>query len=68
MEVKFKKVKTISDIKNLPFVDQFFKDSDGWWCWLKEGYISTEMECGTIHEQTVSEVCKMINICGIEKT
>lgn len=29
---------------------------DGYWCVLKEGFISTDSECGTIHEWTVKDL------------
>ena len=62
-----KKVKTKADILNHPAVDDLHQEDDGcwdapgWWCYLKPGYISVDMECGTIHERTIADVCNKIN-------
>ena len=60
-----KTVKTSKDIINHPAVDEFFRDSDGYWIWLKGGWISPDMECGTIHEWTISDCCCKLN--GVEQ-
>ncbi|TFG82819.1 MAG: hypothetical protein E4G74_02150 [Erysipelotrichales bacterium] len=55
-----KKFRTRTDIERHHAVDQMFRDSDGWWVWLKAGYWSTNMECGTIHEMTIGECCEQM--------
>ena len=37
-------------------VAELYHDDDGWWCWLKPDYWSTNMECGTLHEMTIGEI------------
>ncbi len=51
------KVRTRKQIAEHSAVDQIFRDSDGWWIWLKPGWWSCNMECGTIHELTIAECC-----------
>ena len=41
--------------KKHPHVSECYSDQDGYWIYTTEGYIQEEMECGTIHEQTVKE-------------
>jgi len=36
-------------------------NGDGIWVYLKEGFINTHLECGTIHEHTVAECCDQLN-------
>ena len=52
--------KTRYQIEQRYEVDQIFQDSDGWWVWLKPGYWSSNMECGTIHEMTIKECCEQM--------
>lgn len=69
--MKAKTVRTKKDIENHPGVDSIHKEDDGcwetpaWWVYLKEGWINPEMECGTIHQRTIKDVCDEIN--GIQK-
>jgi hypothetical protein len=56
-----RKPKTKAQILADPRVDQFFHDGDGWWCWLKPGYWSSNMECGTLHEDTIREVVEQFD-------
>lgn len=37
-------------------IDTIYKDCDGYWVECAEGYWSSSMECGTIHEYTQREV------------
>ena len=67
------KARTLKDIQNHPAVesthvewDGCFEDSlgrevQGRWVYLKEGWISPEMECGTIHEPTIKACCELLN-------
>ena len=67
MEIKFKRPKSKREIIALPFVDEMFNEGeDGWWIHLKEGYRSMKMECGLIHEDTVSECINSL-MEGVEK-
>lgn len=64
-----KKARTANDIRNHPYVQSLHQEYDGcfsydrpsWWCYLKPGYISPEMECGSIHEPTIKGVCELLN-------
>ena len=63
------KARTLADIRNHPFVESTHTENDGFreddrparWVYLKPGYISEDMECGTIHEGTIAECCDMLN-------
>ncbi len=41
-------------------ISEVFKDSDGYWIYLNYGYISTETQCGTIHEYTLADLRKQL--------
>jgi hypothetical protein len=41
--------------------DGGFGDGPSYWCYLKSGYVSPEMECGSIHEPTIKAVCELLN-------
>lgn len=41
-------------------------DDDGIWIYLKAGFKSTHMECGTIHEETYKKCYEVLKV-GIEK-
>ena len=41
-------------------ISEVFKDSDGYWIYLNYGYISTETQCGTIHEYTLAGLVKQL--------
>ena len=65
--MKHPKVKTKKDIQSHPGVASIHKEDDGcyntpsWWVYLKEGWISPEMECGIIHERTIKDICDKVN-------
>lgn len=40
-----------------------YKDSDGWWGSLKEGFICEATGCRTIHEDTVKEFMLVLRTC-----
>lgn len=57
-----KTIRTKKDILNHPGVHSIHYEGDeGWWIHLKEGYISPEMECRTIHERTIAELIPYVN-------
>ena len=59
-----KKVRTISDIENCPFVEDLWQeeiDQLEWWVSLEEGYHSEDTECSTFHFPTIKQVCSYIN-------
>ncbi len=64
-----KKTRTVADIRSHPYVESTHTEDDGYredgrparWVYLLPGYISPEMECGTIHEGTVSECCELLD-------
>ena len=70
-----RKARTLKDIENHPMVesthlewDGCFEDSagrevQGRWVYLKDEFISPDMECGTIHEATLKECCYYLNGC-----
>lgn len=65
---KFKKVYTVAQAKKDPRVVEMFFEigniEDGkkdWWIHLQEDYECVSMECGTIHEQTVSACLDLLN-------
>lgn len=39
-------------------IAEAYKDSEGWWIWLADGFISTSTEGQTIHEYTIADVKK----------
>lgn len=46
--------------KRADAVDEVGKDDDGYWVWLKTGWVCPDMECGTIHEYTVADAIAML--------
>jgi len=68
-----KQARTLQDIENHPFVDSTHTEWDGCfvdslgrelkgrWVYLKTGYISPHMECGTIHESSIKACCELLN-------
>ena len=64
-----RKARTAADIRNHPYVDSLHAEHDGcfsydgasYWCYLKPGFISPDMECGSIHEATIKDVCEKLN-------
>ena len=60
-----KKPKNAKEIKDLPFVDEIFKEEGSWWVYLKPGFIASTLESGTIHEYSLRDVISEI-MAGIE--
>jgi len=65
---KIKKVYTLKEAKAHPIIDDIFFEvgnmeygKKDWWIYLKEGYICSGMECGTIHEQNLGDVLRRFN-------
>jgi hypothetical protein len=59
-----KKVRTIADIENCPFVNDLWREENDqweWWVCLEDGYHSEDTECCTFHFPTIKEVCSYIN-------
>ena len=48
--------RTLSQFKAHPWVEDAYRDDDGWWVHLKTGYWSSNMECGTLREDTMKEL------------
>lgn len=61
---KFKKVRTLADIKNDPRVDSIHKeyDPESWWCYLRAGWQWDNNEQHTIHEVTIKGICEELNV------
>lgn len=47
-------------------VDEFFKDIDGCWLFLKEGYISAYTEGTSLHEDSINEIRKQFKTIMLE--
>lgn len=58
---KYKKARTMRDLRNDPRVSMVFVDCDGIWVHLKDGFINNRLECGTIHEHTIADCCQQLN-------
>jgi hypothetical protein len=67
---------TLKKIQDDPRVASIHKEDDGfnptggysYWCYLKEGFISPDMECGSIHECTLAEVGALLeNVITVEE-
>ena len=68
-----RKARTLQDIIDHPAVESTHTEWDGcfddaWgrevkgrWVYLKEGWISPDMECGTIHEPSIKACCELLN-------
>tara|TARA_B100000686_G_C16618943_1_gene878089 strand:- start:7 stop:306 length:300 start_codon:yes stop_codon:yes gene_type:complete len=50
--------RTAKEIAQDPRVEDMHKEDGSWWIYLKDGFVCSDMECGTIHEDTISEVCQ----------
>ena len=60
----YKKATTYSHLNldsRVDWVSDERGSGDGIWVYLKEGFINTRLECGTIHEHTVAECCNQLN-------
>jgi len=55
---------TVSDV--FSFVSDERSDGNGFWVYLQDGWINEDMECGTIHEDTVGQCIAMFD--GIRRT
>jgi hypothetical protein len=67
-ENPMRKPRTLADLKAHPAVNDIFREDDpwdnrrgSWWCNLNPGWICEDMECGTIHEDTIRKVCLMFD-------
>lgn len=80
MKQKFKKPRTLKDLKNDQRVDDIWHENEGfdnnssWWCYLKPGWEdSMNPTCTSIHEATLKEVChlvhnaKRIKLCSVSQ-
>lgn len=47
-------------------IEDFFKDIDGCWLNLKNGYISAQTESTSLHEDTINGVKKQLNTIMLE--
>ena len=60
-----KKVRTIADIENCPFVSDLDCESEWgekeWWVTLADGYHSESTECSTFHYPTIKDICSYLN-------
>ena len=52
--------RTAKEIAQDPRVEDMYKEDGSWWVHLKNGFVCSAMECGTIRENTISEVCQMM--------
>jgi hypothetical protein len=60
----FRKVRTLANIIADPRVSEVLDergDQNGYWVNLTNGFISTNMECSSIHEMTIRECCDYLN-------
>lgn len=63
---KFKKARTLKDIKNDPRVDFISDERNGWnndgiWIYLKSPYWNSFSETSAVHEFTVAECLEVFN-------
>ena len=59
------KLRTSKDVAKDPRVHSIHREHDeydgpSWWVSLKPGFVCPAMECGTIHERTIKEVCDLM--------
>ncbi len=56
--------RTVAQVAADPRVSSIHQEYNGprpsWWVYLKPGLICIEMDCGTIHEDTIARVCEML--------
>jgi hypothetical protein len=63
---KFKKLRTLADIKNDPRVDSIHHEDEGfesdssWWCYLKSGWQAYGNQQHTIHEETIKQIIDVL--------
>jgi hypothetical protein len=57
-EVHMKHSKQLAAIvaKNPKYLSEYYCDADGHWMHTTTGFIFPDMECGTLHEQTVGDM------------
>lgn len=69
---KFKKARTLKDIRNDPRVDEIWSESEGfdnnfgWWCYVKIGWQVGSEQMHGMHEPTIKDICRIINNCITE--
>jgi len=51
--------RTKKDLIAHPAVELFEKDEDGYWLYLREDWWCGEMDCRTIHENTIREILEV---------
>ena len=56
----YKKARTLKDLNNDPRVIEAFREENGIWVYLKEGWLVDGEEVA-IHEPTVKESCRFLN-------
>jgi uncharacterized protein (UPF0262 family) len=44
-------------------VKDYYKDQDGYWLILKDGYIEPDMQARTIHEESHNEIVNKLKTC-----
>ena len=64
---KYSKTITAWCERNSDLVDEYVCDSDGHWVYLKDGLIHESTECGTIREDTVTEMMERLSRSEIRK-
>ncbi len=60
LKLKAKYPEIIADL-----IDETGEDN-GYWIYLKSGYVCPEMECGIIHERTIRECAKLFKTVTLE--
>jgi hypothetical protein len=61
---KFKGGYTVNIPKKYkPMLRDIYKDCDGWWSCLNEGYICDDTQCQTIHEDTQAQFMQCLRTC-----
>jgi hypothetical protein len=54
-------MKTLTDVRKHPSVADAFRDSDGYWIFLIDGYVNPHLECGMIHEILLKKCISQLN-------
>jgi hypothetical protein len=49
-------MKALAPILKDPRINYVYRDSDGYWAYLKSGYIFSTMDCGTLHESSYNKL------------
>lgn len=61
----FPMVKTLKQLEADPRVEYVYKDQDGWWLQLEDGY-EWCANSTLIHEYTIADICCVMN-CDVYK-